>query len=292
MFETITESALRDLLALARERGVVSVDELESLFGDGYNFERQVVDDVIAIFQANGIDVLDPKATHREVTPQSSRPSMPQSSNSHSDKDEEYSDEPYLRTNDPVRMYLRKMGSVALLTREGEIEIAKRIETGEHEVLNALLGTKLTFQRFLDLRDRAKEMIVFVEKDREIRQKIAEAEAKGLDTPLRDSKRGGERPPFSLKDLVKAVDDREGGTDEILICENLIHDIAALESYQDRVESVQKRIKVGKSDDDRRAAYHEILVEQSREPYFSEVMSDLLEKLSLGRATVRDIVDV
>ena len=292
MFETITESALRDLLALARERGVVSVDELESLFGDGENFERQVVDDVIAIFQANGIDVLDPKATHREVTPQSSRPSMPQSSNSGGDKDEEYSDEPYLRTNDPVRMYLRKMGSVALLTREGEIEIAKRIETGEHEVLNALLGTKLTFQRFLDLRDRAKEMIVFVEKDREIRQKIAEAEAKGLDTPLRDSKRGGERPPFSLKDLVKAVDDREGGTDEILICENLIHDIAQLESYQDRVEAVQKRIKAGKTDDERRAAYHEILVEQSREPYFSEVMSDLLEKLSLGRATLRDIVDV
>ncbi len=46
-----------------------------------------------------------------------------------------------LKTNDPVRMYLRKMGSVSLLTREGEIEIAKRIEEGEQEQLNLILNT-------------------------------------------------------------------------------------------------------------------------------------------------------
>jgi RNA polymerase sigma factor RpoD-like protein len=294
MFETISEVDLRQLLALARERGVVSVDELETLLvAGGGELDRQIVDDVVAVFQANGIDVLDPKATHREVTPAAARQSVPAAVlGTHKDKDDEYSDEPYLRTNDPVRMYLRKMGSVALLTREGEIEIAKRIELGEHEVLNALLSTKLTFQRFLDLRDRAKEMIAFVEKDRDIRNKIAEAEAKGVETSLRDSKRGGERPPFSLKDLVKSVDDREGGTDEILICDNLIRDIDGLETYHDKLESVRKKLKVAKGDDARADLVRDVLREQSREPYFSEVMSDMLEKLSLGRATVRDVIDL
>ncbi len=295
MFDVIPEAALRELLTLARERGVVSVDELETLLGGIESLERQLVDDVVTVFQANGIDVLDPKATHREVTPQNTMRPAPAPSPApvvQPDKDEEYVDEQQARTNDPVRMYLRKMGSVALLTREGEIEIAKRIETGEHEVLNALLGTRLTYQRFLDLRDRARDMIAFVERDRDIRQKIAEAEAKGIDTPLRDSKRGGERPPFSLKDLVKAVDDREGGTDEILICENLIRDISALEAYHDRMEATHRKVKAAKSDGERATLIHEILVEQVREPYFSEVMGDLLEKLSLGRATLRDMVDL
>ena len=52
--------------------------------------------------------------------------------------EQEESDPYYSKSNDPVRMYLRKMGSVSLLTREGEVEIAKRIETGEHAVLAAI----------------------------------------------------------------------------------------------------------------------------------------------------------
>jgi len=56
----------------------------------------------------------------------------------------------YGKTNDPVRMYLRKMGSVSLLTREGEIEIAKRIEEGELEVLDVLLETDLAVQQILE----------------------------------------------------------------------------------------------------------------------------------------------
>jgi RNA polymerase primary sigma factor len=58
--------------------------------------------------------------------------------------------EAYGKTNDPVRMYLRKMGSVSLLTREGEIEIAKRIEEGELEVLEVLLETDLAIQGILE----------------------------------------------------------------------------------------------------------------------------------------------
>ena len=109
-------------------------------------------------------------------------------------------------TNDPVRMYLRKMGSVALLTREGEIEIAKRIEVGEHRVLNALLSNAMAFDSYMDRIEASKEMCEWVKRDREIRRKIEAAEEAGEETTLRDARRGGERPPFSLKDLVKSVE--------------------------------------------------------------------------------------
>src|SRR5437773_578255 len=72
------------------------------------------------------------------------------------------------KTNDPVRMYLREMGTVPLLTREGEVEIAKRIERGQVNVLKALSRSSIVIQEMLALRDRLqkgdtsiKEVVVF-----------------------------------------------------------------------------------------------------------------------------------
>jgi RNA polymerase primary sigma factor len=63
----------------------------------------------------------------------------------------------YSKSNDPVRMYLRKMGSVSLLTREGEVEIAKRIETGEHTVLAAILNSPVAVREIIDLGDKLRK---------------------------------------------------------------------------------------------------------------------------------------
>ena len=66
-------------------------------------------------------------------------------------EDEEYA---YSRTSDPVRMYLRKMGSVSLLTREGEVEIAKRIEDGERKMLQAVLNSSVAVEELLETGER------------------------------------------------------------------------------------------------------------------------------------------
>jgi RNA polymerase primary sigma factor len=86
--------------------------------------------------------------------------------------DDGESGDPYQKTNDPVRMYLRKMGSVSLLTREGEVAIAKRIEQGEHAVLNSILNSPIAVREIVDLGDklrkhkiRVKEIIRDVEAD-------------------------------------------------------------------------------------------------------------------------------
>src|SRR5204863_3436553 len=68
----------------------------------------------------------------------------------------------YSKTNDPVRMYLRKMGSVSLLTREGEVEIAKRIEDGERRVLQVVLNSSVAIEEILQLGDKLRKQKIRV----------------------------------------------------------------------------------------------------------------------------------
>src|SRR6266853_1848189 len=72
-------------------------------------------------------------------------------------EEQEESDPYYSKSNDPVRMYLRKMGSVSLLTREGEVEIAKRIEEGEKEVLDAVLHSSIAIKEIIQIGDRLRK---------------------------------------------------------------------------------------------------------------------------------------
>jgi RNA polymerase primary sigma factor len=75
---------------------------------------------------------------------------------------EEEEEDSASRTNDPVRMYLRKMGTVSLLTREGEVEIAKRIEDGERRVLQVVLNSAVAIEEILDLGDKLRQQKIRV----------------------------------------------------------------------------------------------------------------------------------
>ena len=77
-------------------------------------------------------------------------------------EEEEDFDGGYSKTNDPVRMYLRKMGSVSLLTREGEVEIAKRIEEGERRVLQVVLNSSIAVEEILELGNKLKQQKIRV----------------------------------------------------------------------------------------------------------------------------------
>ena len=288
MFEQIDKAALLALVERGHKRGCVSLDEVEAVVGP--DCDRPMIDDVVEIIYGNHIALVENRVGQREGTLNALRTFNQAAALTQSDKDDEYTDEPYLRTNDPVRMYLRKMGSVALLTREGEIEIAKRIETGEHDVLAAMLQMDRNLAAFLELRERAREMIVFVKKDRVIRKKITEAEQAGKETSLRDSKRGGDRPPFSLKDLVKSIDDRIGGTDEIVICKNVIDDLDTLEKYNNDSVEFMAKLTTTRTEGGKRKLVQEFLEEQVQQAYFAEVCADTLEKMTLGRAHLREVV--
>ena len=296
MLEHIKEPDLRALIDRGKAAGFVSVDDIGRVVGAG-DVDRAVLDDVLALLGANFIEVLDHKQSLRDQVTQPApapRPIQPPPiPASHKDETLGYVEETYLRTNDPVRMYLRKMGSVALLTRQGEIEIAKRIEMGEHEVLDSLLSTKVTFESLLSLRDHARQIIQWVETDRQSQAQMA---AEGMDEgeilAQRENRRGGDRPPFSLKELVKSMDDGVGGADEIAICQQLIEAVTDLERFATTQQKVLHDIHNAKSETTRRELMAHELAKAVTEPYLAEVMGDTLEKMQAGRASVADVVEV
>jgi RNA polymerase primary sigma factor len=142
---------VKDLLEAGRQKGFLTYDEVnDALPADIVSSEQ--IDDVMSMFGDNEIEIVDAQKAAKATE---AKPTVAHVEEPSKDGDEEEAkdedDEPGGRSNDPVRLYLRKMGSVALLTREGEVEIAKRIEDGEKEVLRALLACKVSVAEILDI---------------------------------------------------------------------------------------------------------------------------------------------
>jgi len=135
-------AGLKRLVQQARERGSVTLDQINAALPED-DISPEFVEELIGHFDELGITVVrGDDATNGEAK---------------SDDDDNDSagtvEEDLGRTDDPVRMYLREMGSIELLSREGEIEIAKRIEAGRNTVLEALCESPLTMRAIIGWRD-------------------------------------------------------------------------------------------------------------------------------------------
>ncbi len=155
----LTDTAVKKLLKTAKARGYVTYDELNSVLPSEEVTSEQI-EDTMAMLSDMGINVVETEegeeqAEGAEEAPdeEESRALAPQSLPTKS----ETRSEPSERTDDPVRMYLREMGSVELLSREGEIAIAKRIEAGREAMIAGLCESPLTFQAIIIWRDELNE---------------------------------------------------------------------------------------------------------------------------------------
>jgi len=144
-----SQTVVEKLIVLGKKQGYLTYDEVNNhippdLFGP---------DQIDGILQTLGRRSIRLVATKEDLaTPESTAPTKKVDTA----KDKKDDSEAY-RTNDPVRMYLRKMGAVALLTREGEIEIAKRIETAENKILDTILNTHVFVVEILDVEEQLRE---------------------------------------------------------------------------------------------------------------------------------------
>jgi len=115
------------------------------------------MDDVMGVLGDEDIEIVD-AATQVKIAPKRIvEEEAADKKNVVRDRDKDEDDSYYSKSNDPVRMYLRKMGSVSLLTREGEVEIAKRIEQGEHMILGAILNSPVAVREIIDLGDKLRK---------------------------------------------------------------------------------------------------------------------------------------
>ena len=170
---------VKALLDRGREKGFLTLDEVNDALPTDIVSSEQI-EDVMSMFGENDIELVD-DAT--KVKLPETKPPEPDSPGQTVEKDEEERDEDYdagySKGNDPVRMYLRKMGAVSLLTREGEVEIAKRIEEGEKSVMRAVLSSSMAIREILEIGERlrkGKMRVRDIVKDAGEEQKREEAE--------------------------------------------------------------------------------------------------------------------
>ena len=141
------------LIELGKQKGFVTYDEVNDAMPEDVVSTDQI-DSWLSALGDHGIEVVDGAGAapprHRRPAPKGLDIEK-EKEEGEVDEDEEYA---YSRTSDPVRMYLRKMGSVSLLTREGEVEIAKRIEDGERKMLQAVLNSSVAVEELIAIGER------------------------------------------------------------------------------------------------------------------------------------------
>jgi len=149
----LNDAAVKKLIKIAKARGFVTLDEINAVLPSDEVTSDQI-EDIYAMFAEMGINVVEseddseaaaPKAEDGELSAETALMKV------------EAPKAPSDRTDDPVRMYLREMGAVELLSREGEIAIAKRIEAGREAMISGLCESPLTFQAIIIWRDELNE---------------------------------------------------------------------------------------------------------------------------------------
>jgi RNA polymerase primary sigma factor len=138
---------VKHLISLGKEKGFLTYDEVNDLLPSDIVSSEQI-DDVMSMFGEMDIEIVD---SSQKVKISKIKLDLEEEEMEVEQEEVEFEPGTLGRTSDPVRMYLREMGSVSLLTREGEVEIAKRIEEGERDVASVILNTPITVKEVISL---------------------------------------------------------------------------------------------------------------------------------------------
>ncbi|HKF09988.1 MAG TPA: RNA polymerase sigma factor RpoD [Xanthobacteraceae bacterium] len=186
----LSDAAVKKLIRTAKKRGYVTHDQINSVLpSEEVNSEQ--IEDVLAMFSEMGVNVVETEETSEEG--EEAREEADEEGESEGGELVEVQQkvpakteakEPAERTDDPVRMYLREMGSVELLSREGEIAIAKRIEAGREAMIAGLCESPLTFQAIIIWRDELNEGKVFLRDIIDLEATYAGPDAKAMPGPV------------------------------------------------------------------------------------------------------------
>ncbi len=141
---------LRRLISIGKEKGYLTYDEVNSALPDEL-VSSEKIDDMMMIFDEMDIEIIDSSQKGKVL-----KEKIDKDSERMDDEEDTLplEEDAGGRVTDPVKMYLREMGMVCLLTREGEVEIAKRIEQGEQEVIDAIIDTPIGVKEILNLKGK------------------------------------------------------------------------------------------------------------------------------------------
>jgi RNA polymerase primary sigma factor len=167
---------VRQLISIGKEKGYLLYDEVNELLPADITSSDEL-DDLFSTFGSAGIEVVDSEKTYREDK------LLDRTGEGAEEMELDLTPGALDKTNDPVRMYLREMGTVPLLTREGEVEIAKRIERGKLAVIKSISRTPTVARAIMQMGDQLKN------DERSIRELVIFNDEEITDDKIDDRKR-------------------------------------------------------------------------------------------------------
>src|SRR6202165_185022 len=198
----LSDAAVKKMIKQAKKRGFVTFDQLNEVLPSDTTSPEQI-EDIMSMLSDMGINVSEAEDADSEEEKQ-------EEAEDETDNElvevtqkavtEVKKSEPGERTDDPVRMYLREMGTVELLSREGEIAIAKRIEAGREAMIAGLCESPLTFQAIIIWRDELNEGKIFLRDIIDLEATYAGPDAKNNMNPLLAAPLGPDGQPLVSAD--------------------------------------------------------------------------------------------
>ncbi|HXD46798.1 MAG TPA: RNA polymerase sigma factor region1.1 domain-containing protein, partial [Pseudolabrys sp.] len=187
----LTDAGVKKMIKAAKKRGYVTLDQINEVMPSGEVSSDQI-EDIYGMLSEMGINVVENEDADAEEGEKAADEAADDDDEDNGSEIVETKSkslattekkEPSERTDDPVRMYLREMGSVELLSREGEIAIAKRIEAGREAMIAGLCESPLTFQAIIIWRDELNEGKVFLRDIIDLEATYAGPDAKNMQPP-------------------------------------------------------------------------------------------------------------
>jgi RNA polymerase primary sigma factor len=254
--ETKSEE-FKKLLSLGEERGFLTYDDVNDLLPTDIVSSEQI-DDILMLFGEKNIDIIDAeKGENLQIKKVAEERGVV--------KEEEILGliSTVGKTGDPVKMYLREMGLVSLLSREGEVEIAKKIEEGLKEGMDSVFSVLLSVKGVIDLGDKL---------------------------------RSGE---VRIKNLIDNLDDEEGSVEEDIHKTRVLNLIDKIADLDKKNDEIRKKLKVKGVDEEKKEAYKaEIakntkqIIRHCRKIRFSKKQIDrLINRIKLALSEIEDAED-
>ena len=187
----LSDAAVKDLIRGAKKRGYVTHNQINALLSSE-EVKSEQIEDILAKFSEMGVNVVETKdaeleeevATREEPDEEAEGENELVEVQQRPVPAKSGAKDPAERSDDPVRMYLREMGTVELLSREGEIAIAKRIEAGREAMIAGLCESPLTFQAIIIWRDELNEGKVFLRDIIDLEATYAGPDAEAMPAPV------------------------------------------------------------------------------------------------------------
>jgi len=222
-----TPKAIKALLTRGKKQGYLTYDEINEKLPEDMLYPEQI-DETLMLFYANNIEIIEEKHQKKVVKLKKAKEKKTVAKSGTSAD--------FGTVTDPVKMYLREMGLVTLLSREGEVEIAKKIEAGEQEVLRALLESTVGVESILALGG--------------------------------DIEEGALRPKYVLRD----VDEGDTYADEILQTEKFLETIRGIKELHEENKVFREKLFTQKMDSDNRRKLKKNIVRRATKMY--ELLKD------------------